>query len=80
MAFICRLCFTVRGIIMARTITVKITILIPKLLKKMLYSSTRLFIMGPIMTRFQTSLTTSTGYTIYLLRLATYCGPSRSVS
>ena len=34
MAFICRLCFTDRGIINTRTITVNAMMLSPKLLKK----------------------------------------------
>ena len=60
MAFIWRLCFIVRGTIKARTITVKITMLSPKLLKKMEYNSTRLLIIGRMMTRFQMSPMAST--------------------
>ena len=60
MALSCRLCFNVIGIRIIRTIRVKIRMLMPKLLKKMLYNSTRLLIMGPMMTAFQISPITST--------------------
>ena len=60
MAFNWRLCLTVKGIIIARTTTVKIMMLSPKLLKKMLYNSTRLLIMGPIMTAFHMAPIAST--------------------
>ena len=56
----CRLCFNVMGIRIIRTIRVKIRILRPKLLKKTLYNSTRLLIMGPMMTAFQMSPITAT--------------------
>ena len=59
MALSWRLCLTVRGIIIARTITVKTRMLIPKLEKKMPYNSTRLLIIGWIMIRFQMSTITS---------------------
>ena len=55
MAFICRLCFTVRGTRAARTTTVKTMIARPKLLKNVPYNSTRLLIIGPMMTAFQMS-------------------------
>ncbi len=42
----CRLCFTVRGIMIARTTSVNTTTATPKLLKKMLYSTNRLLIIG----------------------------------
>ena len=53
MAFIWRLCLMVRGIIIARTTTVKMMMAMPKLLKKMLYNSTRLLIIGPMMAASQ---------------------------
>ena len=55
MAFICRACFTVSGIMTIRTSIVNIRIAMPKLLKKMLYNSTRLLIIGRIIIRFQAS-------------------------
>lgn len=60
MAFIWRLCFTVRGTRAARTTIVKPMIAKPKLLKNMLYNSTRLLIIGPMMTALQTSPISST--------------------
>ena len=59
MAFICRACFTVSGTMTSRTSIVKSRIARPKLLKKMLYNSTRLLIIGRIMIRFQASPTNS---------------------
>ena len=41
-----RLCFTVSGIMIARTTSVNMTIASPKLLKKMPYSISRLLIIG----------------------------------
>ncbi len=41
-----RLCFTVSGIMIARTTSVNMTIASPKLLKKMLYNTSRLLIIG----------------------------------
>ena len=55
MAFICRACFTVKGTMTTRTSTVNTRIAMPKLLKKMLYNSTRLLIIGRIMIRAQAS-------------------------
>ena len=46
MDLIWRLCLIVRGNMAARMMMVKMMMLSPKLLKKMLYSSNRLFIMG----------------------------------
>ena len=60
MAFNWRLCFNVIGIMINRTISVNIRMLMPKLLKNMLYNSTRLLTMGPMMTAFQMSPITST--------------------
>ena len=60
MAFNWRLCFNVMGIRIIRTISVKIMMLMPKLLKKTLYNSTRLLTMGPMMTAFQMSAITAT--------------------
>ena len=61
MALNWRLCFNVMGIKITRTIRVKTKILIPKLLKKTLYSSTRLLTIGPIMAAFQMSPIIATG-------------------
>ena len=55
MAFICRACFTVSGTMTRRTSAVNDRIAMPKLLKNMLYNSTRLFIIGRMMIRFQAS-------------------------
>lgn len=44
----------VRGISTVRTMMVKKMMVMPKLLKKMLYSSTRLLTIGPMMAAFQT--------------------------
>ena len=59
MAFMERLCLMERGIMPARTITVNRIIATPKLEKKTAYNSTRLLIMGRIITPFQTSLSIS---------------------
>lgn len=64
MTFIWRLCLMVRGISMIRTISVKAMMLRPKLLKRMLYNSTRPLIIGWMIMRFQMSLITSTGRTV----------------
>ena len=56
-ARICLLCFSVSGIIAARTRTVNAMMLRPKLPKKTTYNSTRLLIIGSTMTRFQTPAT-----------------------
>ena len=56
MAFMERLCLMERGIIPARTMTVKRMIAMPKLAKKAAYKSTRLLIMGRMITPFQISL------------------------
>ena len=50
-----RLCLTERGIIPARMITVKLMIASPKLETKTEYNSTRLLIMGRMITLFQIS-------------------------
>jgi hypothetical protein len=55
MALIWRACLTDNGISTTRTSTVKIIMLSPKLLKNMLYNSTRLLIIGWIIARFQMS-------------------------
>lgn len=55
MAFIERLCLRERGIMAARTMMVKRMIATPKLAKKAAYNSTRLLIMGRMITLFQTS-------------------------
>ena len=60
MAFICRLCFRVRGIMPVRMRTVNTMMLSPKLLKKTQYSITRLLIMGLMMAAFQMSPIRST--------------------
>ena len=52
---IMRLCFTVRGNMMARMMMVKAMMLSPKLLDSTLYNSTRLLIMGRMNTAPQTS-------------------------
>ena len=61
MAFICRACFTVNGTMTSRIRAVNIRIAMPKLLKKMLYNSTRLLIIGPIISRRQASPMNSNG-------------------
>ena len=56
-ARICLLCFSVSGIIAARTSTVNAMMLSPKLPKNTTYNSTRLLIIGSTMMRFQTPAT-----------------------
>ena len=55
MAFMDRLCLMERGIIPARMMTVNMMIATPKLEKKAAYNSTRLLIMGRMITLFQIS-------------------------
>lgn len=58
-----RICFSVRGRVTTRMITVNTRMLAPKLAKNRAYSSTRMFIMGPRMSWFHTvAISSSTRY------------------
>ena len=50
--FVMRICFSVSGKVTTLMSTVNTRMLMPKLLKKRAYISTRVFIMGPMMSWF----------------------------
>ena len=62
MALSARLCLTVSGNIAARMRIVKTTMVMPKLRKKMLYSITRLLIIGSMTKVFHIEMMTSIVY------------------
>ena len=67
-AFIWRACFTDRGISNPRTTMVKTIMLIPKLLKNMLYRRARLLIIGLMIHPLQRIPISSTDESLFPLR------------
>ena len=57
-----RICFRVRGNVTRRMMMVNTRMLTPKLAKKRAYSSTRMFIIGPMIIWFHTAATSSSTF------------------